>query len=503
MGKKIQITKNGFILFLSICMTAVLTVCLDDSERSVHFINTVLLITYACVLCFTLRRHGFFSLQGLFLISLCVFSFFGIFLSVVGIGDYKNAQEMVHMTWTNLTAKTVSTYYIIFLACYTLLCSDYKVSKNKELRNDSYCNNGIGEIKLRREKTAQWIMFIFFGIALFQKMIELKMASTYGFAAVYAGAGEHSLAQYGMLSYVIKGGNLIFEVTYFYLLSQIPGYKRFCKCSLLYLALTGLSFLSGNRSDLIVALFYILYYRYKVYGKKLNIGKTFALMVMVIFALWAMALIRQGESLSGYGIADMLKSTLVDTSGSVNVLAYYIQNKEALSGNTYPYMLDSIFRLPMVLLNRQAFNSGQSMDMIAIRANLNHQMTYHIFPNKYLAGKGLGNNFIAEFSEFGMLGVILGSILASILIRIAANQLFGKRISIFFSFLMFNHVLYMPRSEAFFDTYTLVKYLLCYFVFSFILDHVTLDNREGSKGKLMSGLYVDDMSKKYIYRGGT
>lgn len=134
---KLQITRNGIVLFLIGLMVVLLISCLGYSDTAVYLANLSLMLFYVIVLVFTFRRHGFFSVQCLFLISLCVFSFFGIFLSVIGVNEYRDAQEWVGIIWNNTTAKTVSVYYIMFLAIFSFICADDKaVGASSFIRNE-------------------------------------------------------------------------------------------------------------------------------------------------------------------------------------------------------------------------------------------------------------------------------------------------------------------------------------------------------------------------------
>ena len=107
--------------------------------------------------------------------------------------------------------------------------------------------------------------------------------------------------------------------------------------------------------------------------------------------------------------------------------------------------------------------SGQSTEMLEIRYNLGHQMTNSISSVYYLNGFGVDSSFIAEFSEFGIVGVILGSIFISIVISAYSRNIVSSKYLKFFAPLFVQYILMIPRAPAIFDTYTLAKWSVVYF----------------------------------------
>jgi hypothetical protein len=190
---------------------------------------------------------------------------------------------------------------------------------------------------------------------------------------------------------------------------------------------------------------------------------------------------RNNIQITPMSILTSYEKFIVDLSSSFNVPAYYLQHKAELSNNKYPYIFETIVRGYQYIFNNDVYSMGQSADMIQIRYNLGHQITYNISPGYYLAGSNVASNFIAEMSEYGFAGVGLFSIIVSKLIILVEEKIINR--NAFYSFMSVEFcrwVFLMPRGETFYDTYNFIKYGI---IFILIYGVATMANGIIKKGR--------------------
>ena len=242
--------------------------------------------------------------------------------------------------------------------------------------------------------------------------------------------------------------------------------KQYDKYSILYLCYTAIQLAQGSRAQCVCVLVFVLFYRKIVFGAKFKAVKTVFVLLALIPILSSIGQTRQGIDISDTSIVNKYDLP-VKLSSSINVVGYYFQNRALLSRNTYPYVLEPIIRLYLVIRHPAIMSGGQSEDMIGIRYNLGHQVTYNISKTYYLSGSGVDSNFIGEFSEFGFVGVLIGSIIVSFVINWYSVNITRSKYLKFMSQILVQYVLFIPRSSAFVDTYTLAKWTVIYCIVVF------------------------------------
>lgn len=166
---------------------------------------------------------------------------------------------------------------------------------------------------------------------------------------------------------------------------------------------------------------------------------------------------------------------------SINVIKWGIINRDDLTdrkymlGNVTDYFLYGSFASKFLKNDHDWYMNGNSIDMATRSHKYAHAISYKVFPDYYLTGRGVGSSFIAEANQdYEILGVILISLVVGFIFNVLYSRL--NLISLFLGYLFFREFMFMPRSS--FDIFILdllsIKNLLFIFV-SFILAFMIKD----------------------------
>lgn len=418
-------------------------------------------ILYLFTLFYSGKKYGAFSIQSLFLFALGFFSLSGVVGTILGIADYtiKNYNTVI-FEWTDETAVIVLNYYLIFLLLYMI----YLYSKNLfnieqiDLSNDY--NQIARKIDVSKCRFVRQIMIVSFPFAFIYHLLYAISLRNTGRYVLYANGYKLT----GGINLIIKLIELVFVMSYSMLCIYESDGKRFDKFSIMYLAVFMTDFIGGARAEAVSKVLFFLYFRYKRFNSRVKSYKIFAGIILGMLLLSYIGVTRIGLQYDRNNILSELSSFLFGQSGSISIVGYYVQNKGSLSNNTYPYILEPIVKVFLLFIHPGIINGGQNLEVLKYRMSLGHHITYNISPSQYLYGSGVGGNFIAEMSEFGAISVFAFSIVFLAIMNRFDKDINRSKFARFLAPFFVQFLLISPRGSAFFDSYSLVKYLIMYMI---------------------------------------
>lgn len=435
----------------------------------IYILTFLLCFSYVFSLCCFIKKANIMSLESLFLICLGVFCLGRLFLYLIGKFDFMNAPYAVFpmFRWENSTAYKVLNYYLIFISIFTM----YSLisGKKEKMKECSVVFSGKDQLI----KLFSFLFYISGPILAIFYLKEARIVSEYGYSSYYNGTVAETLNG----NILLPISRLCFTISFYTLCTLENREKKFNKIAIVYLLITGVQLLRGARAEFIIAFLTICYIRYRIFGKGVRF-KTICILAMVaIPGIYFVSLLRNGE-LKSFNLLDSINYFFISLSGSLNVPAYYVQNKDILPLHNYPYIFEPIIRLFLVLCYPE-ITAGQSEAVILVRQNLSHQITYHMSNDYYLSGANVGNNFLAELMEFGLPGIFIGSFFLAYAIKYYDERFCSNLFFRFMSIEFVGKILFEPRAEYFYDTYNLFKYGTIY-LFVCILGKIILSIKRRS-----------------------
>lgn len=482
--KKIHIYFYIIIIILNI-LSYLFFNNLDKVDIYIYILSFIICICYVISLVYLFKTQGLLSLTTIFWICLWIFGVSRLFLFVLGIFNFMNEQYSIlgSFYWENNITVQVLNYYLIFMTIFSNLAifSNLKESSGgKDNTADIWLVNRSNPF-ISFRKYIYAVFYISAPIVVVFYLLQAVKVSQLGYTSIYVQGISNQLS-FGPIFSIAR---FAFTVSFYSICSFERREKQFNVSSIVYLCITAIPLLQGSRAIFIVSLLTILFLRYRIFGKEIHFRWILIGILVSIPILVMIAYARNNIQITPISILTSYKKFIIDLSSSFNVPAYYLQHKSELSNNKYPYVFESIVRVYQYIFNNNVFKMGQSKEMIQIRFNLGHQITYNISHAYYLGGSNVASNFIAEMSEFGLIGVGLFSFVVSKIIIFFEKQIYnGNAYFSYMSVELCRWIFLMPRGETFYDTYNLIKYGSIYMlVFAFnILVNVKFKKRENNYG---------------------
>ena len=238
----------------------------------------------------------------------------------------------------------------------------------------------------------------------------------------------------------------------------------------LYVVIMGMSLLSGRRNNLVKDALLLLVYvvmRDDLLPKAKQVIKKGLVFVGGIFGLIGMYLLNGMRT--GFATSSSFVQTLIDFVSSqgatFRVVMQTVNNLDRFDpAQTHRYLFFPIERfltenfIAQALFGTTTTVETQTVAYAEATHNFAHVITYMVNPARYLSGGGFGTSFVAEsFVAYGLLGVILISMLLGILLRFFPSLLTRSVFVVAFGLMAIRELVYIPRNFAFswvFDTFT-------------------------------------------------
>lgn len=254
----------------------------------------------------------------------------------------------------------------------------------------------------------------------------------------------------------------LFEYMVFLFLATLPTKKQTKPIIYLYLFVSVLNIVAGDRGECMLAVFVVIFYyflRNRLFrgetawiGKKGIITLLIAAPFLVVF-LFVMNFVRNDQDMNDRTVQLLISGFFFQQSTSMNVIASCYQDYDKLPhGKLYslgPIM--DYFRnnyLSRFVFGIEPYKVG-TVELAKKGNSLDSALTYIEYPEFFANGGGMGSSFVAEaWYDFGYLGIILyslfyGFVLASIPKWNSKNPWLSVIALIFLKYIM-----YAPRARA-------------------------------------------------------
>ncbi len=307
--------------------------------------------------------------------------------------------------------------------------------------------------------------FVWKGVAV------ARFALGSGYVAFYS----TSLADIVAYPELFQLGSNVFYLGFFLILCTVPARERILKYFVVFFLVSVIDSLKGNRGMIFLIPLFSIWYFGCFYGMRLGFRqmvKGAALFMLLIFG--ANTLLAQRSGAADESTA-ALAAFVLSASTTNRVVNYYLDNRDKLPQPKIGYIFEPLVFPFNYLMHRETLAQGQTEEVVRIRENLNHRLTYYISPDYYLIGGGLGSSFILEMYEFGVPGVLFFSLLFAMLVNKYMGTLPHSRLAIFLSFLIVTHILMMPRAEYVPGIWSIGKYACLYLVVVFLARRIKLN----------------------------
>lgn len=276
--------------------------------------------------------------------------------------------------------------------------------------------------------------------------------------------------------------SMFFIPSFAVFLATLPNKKQMKAPMIVYGIYMVSSLFTGRRNTIVTeALMLIVYFvlrdsllpkEKRTLKKKTVIGGGVFGLAAVYF-LQMVALIRAGMSSAGHGILDTLVGFVNSQGASFRVIIQTVNNINLFNHTVsyqylfYPFELFAHNNLIVrTLFGLNPIVEVQNSSFVKTTHNFAHVLTYMVDPSRYLSGGGFGTSYIAEaYVAFGVVGVIMISIMFGIIFRYFASMITRSWPVLACSLIAVKELVYVPRNFAFLwvsDVFNITY--LCFFL---------------------------------------
>lgn len=422
------------------------------ADLEIVLLNAASSISVIVLLLFGLKIYGAFDIRTLFNSTYIFFIFGSVVLSLFFSVELRYVESITNIAFNSINfaeAVALSAFPIFVINLGFLFFPAQK--KDIECKHDLRVDEGL----LKVGETFYWgglPVFVWKGIAV------ARFALVNGYEAFY----NTSLSDVVDFPILIQIGTNFFYLGFFLIISSIPTRERALKYFIIFFLVSVIDSLKGNRGLMFIIPLFSFWYFGHFYGMVLGFRQ--AIKGVLFFALLvsganSLLVHRSGEDESRIALVAFVLSA----STTNRVINYYLDNRHDLPDPEIGYIFEPFIFPINYIMNWTALAQGQSEEVVRIRENLNHRLTFHVSREYYLKGGGLGSSFVLEMYEFGVLGVILFSLLFAALLEMYIASMRRSRLAVFLSFLIITHILMMPRAEYFPGVWSIAKYTILYY----------------------------------------
>jgi len=351
-----------------------------ENESAVTLLSWQLLIWYVYSLIVVVKRYGYVSVSFIFLCTLGLFNLSRILLNVFGYGlKFYDVQGVVDATIpVDIQIKLICVY-MLFLAIFQCFALMPRVRPKAEVIR---IPTNINYVKL-----GQIIMLCMLPFVTYRYYSELILIARHGYTSLYVG-----ILNDNTYNIVTRLAPYVFSVGYYCLVAGIPRKKVFNMYSFLYFCVLLLNSLKGSRGGTILFFIYLIWYYRRIYGVKIPFRRIATFAIPIVLLLQVFAFERVGKIANG-NIITLFLNFFYFQGESVLVPAFYMEYIKQLSNNPYPYILDPVIYVFNVIKHPEIARIGQTKQLLQLRWDLGHHLTYFLNPGYYLKGMSIGNNF--------------------------------------------------------------------------------------------------------------
>lgn len=449
-----------FISFYSMPISLYLFVVsmLDsDSYFVFPFAITILLVANILILTNDASKNVIFIVfQGMFFLFLISGPLLDAFY---GINFYRGFSDKV----------ILSTYASYWLAAFAMWCYFmFKKSRKKELvfgfgERNSCIEKHYDIVKIR---VISKMLFYISIVAYFAIVLDrILFRQSFSMGDYYAMYGSSS----NLPTIIVKIGDCHLIALCMFLATK-PSKQEVRIPLLLFVIVSVLTLLYGVRNVIMLNLvFLIIYFVLRNsdeqglwFTKKNGIAIAIAVPFVMIF-MQAFVKIRNSIAFNVFDVKDLLSFSLVrDFFVSQSVSSYILPNAIShmylLGDQPVPYTFGTLYTyltqnmITRLFTGASAF-SANSVESAMSSGNLGARLAYYMYRESFLAGTGMGGNFVADlFVDFSFPGVFIGTLFACIFINSfskAAKMENGSPFVLAFALVAIRWLIYMPRDSFF------------------------------------------------------
>ncbi len=402
----------------------------------------------------TIRRVGVLHIFSLLHLTTFVFAFGGIVVTPFSdLISFRESTSPLPMTFAEDVVQKIILLYTVYVCCtylfYWGIIDLKKLSKTevpKLKTNEKYL------------KIAKYTMLITLPFAIYYSILQFQIvAAEGGRTALYAAGGNDAI---GVPIYV-RIPNMFFTASFYLLIASCPPKKIFIKYVIIYFITLIPILLMGERGDVIVPIIFTLWYMKSYYDIKINYTRLGILTFAIMAVTYIITFTRLGEEVGELSTMIILVGFFGTSATSFSLLGYYITYKNQIMPHIYPFVFDS-------LIGGMTGYYGQSLETLEHRASIGHHLVYTLNPNYYLAGASTGTSFITECYEFGLIGVVLGTLVLALFMIFIDYKMRKSYYLMVFLFLFFSNIVLSPRGSLFLGVYDIIKYSLILVILLFI-----------------------------------
>lgn len=438
---------NVIMFFLGILTVAEYVLgCFSKSETLTSFYLLQLFISFGISVITSIRKLGLYHLFTLLHVTVFVFAFGGIVVSpFVETANFRISYSPMYIHFPEeVIQKTILIYIIYITVSFLFFFYIYnkKSSRTARIYNTPQYN----------EKYFKIGRFLMISMIPFAFLYAYELFSTFSLnrTVMYLNGGS------GVPLY-LRLTNLFFTIGYFFIIASVPFKKKFIRYSLMYLASLVPILMMGERGDVVVPVIFIIWYLNKMYGLKVNLSKAVLIAIIIMVISYVLTFTRLGESVDTIAFSVLILGFFATSATSFRLLSYYVMFRDEVMDHTYPFVLDS-------LIGGLTGQYGQSIETLEVRSSLGHQLVYMLNSEYYLSGASMGTSFVAEGFEFGLVGVIIVSLLLALMVNFVENRMTKGFIKLFLLYYFFQTIILSPRGAILPGIYDIIKYLVIAFI---------------------------------------
>ena len=441
------VSRVSYLLYF-VCALEFISIRLEMFDKIlVSLLSVHLLLVYIYTGILLIIKYGILTIQSLLFISVGVFNYSRVFLTLI---DYRfpfySIRSLVNTDLSYSVQSKLIFIFLIFLTIYQHMVLSLDLRIGKKTLKDSVEFVTIGK----------YLMIGSLPFLIYRLIIEAAYVFNNGYVNIYLNGLQRS--NYNL---PVRLSFYVFSVGYYCLISGLPKFREFNIFSMIYFLTVLLDTLKGSRGPLILFVLFYLWSCKNIYNKEIKAKVLVLLGTMLIVLSQIIAIIR-GDNNKVTSIIFMIMDFFYLQGQSIIVPSLYISYGSNIGYNKYPYILSPIMYLFEVIKDPKLLTLGQSIKLLETRFDLSHHLTHYLNSEYYLKGMSIGNNFLAELYEFGILGVIGGTILIVLFISFFNKNVLRNRVLLYLSFLFVTHYIYIPRTTFFINLYHLSRNIVAY-----------------------------------------
>ncbi|CAM3732871.1 hypothetical protein C3007_03935 [Avibacterium gallinarum] len=446
-----KLTSHYFIFLPYLILSLYISI---NSDISIFLLELFLFLLYGVCIIWTIFNINKYPLAFIItaLFGLFIYSRFILDLWNLLPYDIRSQTRFVHNYFEDKTISETIIIYIIsimgLMSGFLIMDSNNKKTLKKKLANEKFIYK-IG------------ILFLILSAPglIYKMYLLISMVNELGYLSLYKIDNPSDLIrtiEFTSYKLYLLGISL--------LLSCNLNKKQFYFLAILMVVISGVYLSLGKRAEFGISTIFLIWYwfSYLHRERKINIKLSLLILVGLISFSFIFQYINyyRTDSETNKSTKDISIINFLASQGvSGIVLPYYIEYKDIINRDSYPYIMAPIID--------RMHRGGASMRVINNTNYLSYELTYAISHEAYLNGEGVGASYIVELYEGGKASVFLGMAFLGMLvifIEIRKNTPYIKYLSLLFVMTL----LFLPRGEFFEYFYEFILFSLVWYFLNIV-----------------------------------